>query len=414
MPHAAVIAGAAMTRFGKHRETPLRALAAEAIHAAVTDAGISLDAIQCAYMGNAAAALITGQALIPGQAVLRAMGIGRIPVINVENACATSATAFHEAVRAIEAGRFDVVLVAGYEKLVHADKTRSFAVFQGAVDVEGFDAVEAFLSRNAARNGVTIEAGAGATRSLFMDLYAAGARDHMRLYGTTPRDFAAVCVKNARHGALNPQAQFREELSIEAVLHAPIISAPLTLPMCSPIGDGAAALVLLSEAYAQRTGVQDPVLVRASVLASGWDGAGETDPAVAEVAAQDAYRLAGIGPDDISVVELHDATAPAELMYYEHLGFAPKGEGARLLHDGETTLGGRIPVNPSGGLLRKGHPIGASGAAQLVELANQLRGRCGPRQVSGARIALAENGGGFIGSDVAAIVVSILEAERAS
>lgn len=407
----AYVAGVGMTRFGKYLERGLKSLAAEAIDEALKDAGLAAGDIQAAYMGNGAAGIITGQVLIPGEVVLRGMGIGRIPVINVENACATSATAFQQAAAMITAGLYDVVLVAGYEKLYSEDKKRTFAVFKGAVDVEDMQNVIAGLARNAKETGAQIDmADAGSKRSLFMDLYASMARNYMKQYGATARHFAMVSAKNAFHGSLNPKAQYQDQLTVEQVLEAPMIADPLTLMMCSPIGDGAAAVVLVSERKAREMGLRDRIRVKSSVLASGWDYTeGETVP---EYAARLAYDAASIGPQEVNVVELHDASSPAELVYYEYLGLAPRGEGIRLVEDGDTRLGGRIPVNPSGGLLRKGHPIGASGAGQIVELVDQLRGRCGARQVPGARTALAENGGGFIGNDVGAIVVSILQKEN--
>jgi acetyl-CoA acetyltransferase len=401
----AVVVGAGMTRFGKFLDRGLKSLAAEAIGEALADAGIAARDLQAAYMGNAAASIVTGQVLIPGEVVLRGMGVGRIPVVNVENACATSATAFHQAAAMISAGVYDCVLVCGFEKLYHEDKRRTFSVFAGAVDVELFAGVMASL----AREPKEASNGGGGKHSLFMDLYASAARQHMARWGSTRTHFAMVSVKNSFHGSLNPKAQYQTPLTMEEVLSAPVIADPLTLPMCSPIGDGAAALILMSPRYARARGIRDAVRVRASALVSGWDYGPDEPETVPEYAARMAYEAAGIGPADLDVVELHDASAPAELMYYEFLGLAPKGGGAGLLEEGATRLGGRLPVNTSGGLLRKGHPIGASGAGQIVELVDQLRGRCGRRQVDGARTALAENGGGMLGSDVAAIVVSILQ-----
>ena len=412
MKMSAYIAGVGMTRFGKFLDRGLKSLAAEAVEAALTDAGIHKSEIQAAYCGTGAAGVMTGQVLIPGQVVLREMGIGKIPVINCENACATSSTAFQQAAAMITLGVYDVVLVLGYEKLFSEDKKRTFSVFTGAVDVEGMDRVLANLSSNMAETGSKSDLeGAGTKRSLFMDVYAGMARSYMKKYGATQRHFAMVSAKNSFHGSLNPKAQYQEQLTVEQVLAAPLIADPMTLPMCAPIGDGAAALVLVSGRKARRMGLKDRVKVLSSVIASGWDYAEEDTEKVPEYASRLAYEESGTGPEDVDVVELHDASAPAEVIYYELLGLARKGEGVALLESGATRLGGRVPVNPSGGLLRKGHPIGASGCGQLVELTEQLRGRCGKRQVEGARTALAENGGGFIGTDVAAIVVSVLRKE---
>ncbi|MGT2455386.1 thiolase family protein [Cupriavidus basilensis] len=411
MKQRAYIAGTGMTAFGKFLDRGLKSLAAEAIEAALTDAGIDQAQIQAAYSGNAAAALITGQALIPGEVALRGIGLGRIPVVNVENACATSATAFQQAATMITAGVYDVVLVVGFEKLYSTDKSRTFSVFQGAVDLESIDDVMHGLARHADTDpAVGKTDGAGASRSLFMDLYAALARDYMATSGATQRHFAMVSAKNSFHGSLNPKAQYRDVLTVDQVLSSPQIVSPLTLPMCSPIGDGAAAMVLVSERVARQMGKKDLVRVCSSTLVTGWDYAQDETVRLAEYAARQAYETAEIGPSDLDVIELHDAAAPAEIIYYEYLGLAAPGDGVALLESGATKLGGRIPVNPSGGLLRKGHPIGATGCAQLIELADQLRGRCGSRQVSRARTALAENGGGWIKDDPAVVVISILQA----
>ncbi|UCE84933.1 MAG: thiolase family protein, partial [Deltaproteobacteria bacterium] len=249
--------------------------------------------------------------------------------------------------------------------------------------------------------------GAGEKRSMFMDFYAAAARRHMEKYGTTARQFAAVAAKNAHNGSLNPKAQFRDELSIEDVLAAPMIAEPLTRPMCSPIGDGAAAAVILSERKAREVGVAKPVYINACVLRSGWDHGADEEGTV-ERCVREAYAKAGVGPEDLDVIECHDASAPAELMYYEEFGLCKPGEGGPFIESGATQIGGRIPVNPSGGLLRKGHPVGATGLAQITELVEQLRGQSGARQVEGARVGMAQNGGGTIGGDAAAMCVTIV------
>ncbi len=409
MQQNAYIAGVGMTTFSKHQDRTLKSLTQEAVGLALQDAGLEAKELEAAYFGTAATAVTVGQVMIPGQVALREMGIGRIPVINVENACASAATAFQQACTMVTAGVYDVVLAIGSEKLYCEDKQKTFSVFAGAVDFEGFEEVSKELYGRIKAAGVDVdEAGAGSKRSLFMDVYAAMAVEHMRDYGTTREDFAAVSAKTSFHGSLNPKAQFQEVLSVEDVLNAREISYPLTLAMCSPIGDGSAAAVIVSEKIAKRLGLANMVAVKSSVLRSGWD-IGENEPSVTEVVAKEAYEEAGVGPDDVDVIELHDASSPAELMYYESLGLCPKGEGARFITEGHSRLGGSTPVNPSGGLLRKGHPVGATGLAQITELADQLRGRAGMRQVEGARIGLAENGGGFIRSDAAAMVITVLE-----
>jgi acetyl-CoA acetyltransferase len=406
----AVVAGVGMTRFGKHMETGLKALGREAVLAALADSGIEKEALEAAFVGNAMAGLITGQECIRGQVVLRSAGIGAIPVVNVENACASASTALHQATTMITAGVYDAVLALGVEKLYHPDKKRSFAAIGSAVDMEEIATIVEALKQAAAQQGAKqASSGAGEKRSMFMDFYAAGARRHMERYGTTARQFAAVAAKNSYHGSLNPKAQFQKALSVDDVLAEPMIAEPLTRPMCSPIGDGAAAAVIVSERKARELGVSKPVYVDACVLRSGWDHGPEEEGTVGRCV-REAYEKAGVGPDDLDVIECHDASAPAELTYYEELGLCKRGEGGSFIESGAPNLGGRIPVNPSGGLLRKGHPVGATGLAQLTELVEQLRGQSGPRQVEGARVGLAQNGGGSIGTDAAAMCVTIVSA----
>ena len=406
----AYIAGVGMTRFGKHLDSTLKGLAGEAICEAIEDAGIERSDVEAAYMANAAGGVVQGQEMISGQVALRELGIGKIPVVNLENACASSSTAFNQACTMVSLGVYDVALVCGFEKLFHEDKRRSFAAFDGAVDTETPAGLAGTLEILAAKAGEAVDfENAGKTRSVFMDIYSLLAKAHMKQYGTTREQFAGVTVKNSYHGSLNPRAQFQQAMSLEEVLTAREIIDPLTLPMCSPIGDGAAALVIVSERKARQLGLTKPVRVLASALVSGWDVEG--DESVGAYAAQQAYEAAGVGPNDLSLAELHDASAPSEVIAYDYLGLCEKGQGGRLIEDGSTRLGGRIPVNVSGGLLRKGHPIGASGAAQIVEIAEQLMGRSNQRQVADARIGLAHNGGGLIGLDAAATVVSILARE---
>ncbi len=404
----AIIAGVGMTTFGKHLDEGLKAIGGQAVTAALADAGITGADLDAAYVGNAAAGLVTGQESIRGQVVLRSIGLGKLPVINVENACASASTAVHQAAAMVTAGLYDCVLALGVEKLYHEDKAKSFAAFSGAVDVEFLQEFMAALQKSADTGGAdSASKGSGQKRSMFMDIYAAVARGHMDQYGTTVEQFAAISAKNSRHGHLNPRAQFRDELTVEEVLAEPMIAEPLTRPMCSPIGDGAAAVVLVSPDRARRLGIEKPVRIRASVLHSGWDRGPDEDD-VARLCAAEAYDEAGVGPDDLSLVECHDATAPAELLAYEALGLCPTGEGGKLVDTGDTMIGGRIPVNTSGGLLRKGHPVGATGIAQIVELTEQIQGRSGDRQVEGAAVGLAHNGGGTIGVDAAAMCVTVV------
>lgn len=407
----AIIAGGGMTAFGKFPTLTLKELAGQAIQAALADAGLTAGDIQAAYMGNAAAGTITGQVCVPGEVVLRSLGIGRIPVINVENACATASTALNQAAAMVTAGLYDVVLAVGYEKLVHADKARTFSVFSGAVDVDDMDGLARLVDRKMAAAGLKGDVDGAASRSLFMDIYATEAVAHMKAYGTTREQLAAVPAKNSRHGALNPRAQFRDVVTAAEVLAAREIVWPLTLPMCSPIGDGAAAVILVSARKARALGLTHPVRIAASSLGTSWDYADGQESLVFHEVIGSTYAEAGVGPADLDVVELHDASASSEILHTEYLGLCPVGEGGRFIEAGMTALGGggRTIVNPSGGLLRKGHPIGATGIAQIVELYEQLLDRSGARQVAGARLGLAENGGGYINGDVAALCVTIVQ-----
>ena len=401
------VVGVGMTQFGKFLDRGLKSLGGEAIREALADAALAQGQLEAAFVGNAMAGLMTGQECIRGQVILRALGLGGLPVYNLENACASASTAFHTAWMAVAGGMYDVVLALGVEKLYDADKRKSFTALGSAVDVE---AAEEFRRQMSA--GLTADAAgaAGETRSVFMDYYAAEAREHMARYGTRREDYARVAAKNHTNGSLNPKAQFQRARTPEDVLAAPMIADPLTRLMCSPIGDGAAAAILCSADVARRLAGAQPIGVRASVLASGALRAGR-DASVVNRAARRAYAMAGVAPEDIDVAEVHDASAPAEVFLYEDLGFCKPGEGGRLVRDGVTSLGGPLPVNTSGGLLAKGHPVGATGIAQVVEVVEQLRGRAGARQVAGARVALTQNAGGVLDDEPAACAVHIFSVD---
>ena len=392
------VVGAGMTRFGKHQDRSMKDLAREAVENALRAAGIEKEAIEAAAVGNAVAGLITGQECIRGQVVLREMGIGGIPVINTENACASSSTAFHLAWLYVASGMYDTVLAVGMEKLFHPDKKKTFNAIGSAIDLELADEFARQMSGEQA-------AGAGESRSVFMDYYANLARAHMARHGTTREQFARIAAKNHTNGSLNPHAQFQTPRTVEDILAAPLIAEPLTRMMCSPIGDGAAAVVVTTAEKARRLTAK-PVYVRASIVASSQQHAAD-EPGIVTNAAQKAYTMAGIGPEEVRVVEVHDATAPAELIVYEELGLCRVGEGGKMIDDGVTKLGGRVPVNPSGGLLAKGHPVGATGVAQISEIFWQLRGEAGKRQVPGVRVGLTENGGGVLGNENAVASVHI-------
>lgn len=404
------VVGVAMTPFGKFLDKSVKDLTREAVAGALKDAGIGPEAIEAAFFANASQSAIEGQYMVGGEIALAAAGIQEIPVVNVENACASASTAFHLACTHLKAGMGEVALAIGAEKMNHPDKAKTFGVFDGAWDVHDVDESLKRLLRLG--EGVERPEGRPADanmRSLFMDVYAALAKFHMKTFGTTERQLAAVAAKNHRHSTLNPLSQYREDMSVDEVLNARMISWPLTLPMCAPVSDGAAAAILVREEALDRFDRSRAVKVCASVLASGSERQPEElEKHVCRRAALKAYEQAGVGPDGMSVAEVHDASAFAEIVQVENLGFCAFGDGGKLAERGETALGGRLPVNPSGGLESKGHPIGATGLGQIYELVQQLRGECGPRQVEGARFAIAENGGGLRGYEEAAACITIL------
>ena len=401
------ILGAGTTRFGRHPDADLRSLAEAATRTALDDAGLSPADVGMVVFGNAADGVLHGQEMVRGEVALRHAGFRGVPVLNVENACASSSSAFHVACLAVRAGAVDVALAVGVEKLTHPQKARSFAAVATATDL----VAEPDLRRAVAAVLLGVEGSSGAPldRSPLMDRYADKARRYMERAGAGIEDFARVSEKNRWHGSFNPHAQFRTPVTLDEVLSSRMVADPLRLLMCAPVGDGAAALVIASEDHVRRTGTA-AVRVAASSVAAGGSNPEARAPAVR--AARAAYEQAGIGPLDVDVAEVHDACAPAELWVYEELGFCGAGEAAKLLQEGATRLGGRIPVNPSGGLLSKGHPLGATGCGQLVELTDQLRGRAGARQVPGARLALAHNCGGLIDGEEAVAVVTILSVDR--
>ena len=389
------IAGVGMTRFAKQPETTLKQLAAWAVTDALSDAGLEASTIGAAYVANAVAGTLTGQEMVVGQTCLHPLGIDRIPVFNVENACASASSALHLAVQSVASGSVDIALALGVEKMTHPDKALSLEVIGRAADMDVVRAQAAALGPDAAK------------RSYFMDLYASLSRDYMERTGATVEDFAKVVVKAQHNGKLNPNAQYGSDITVDDVLAGREVVWPLSVMMCSPISDGAAAVLLVSAEMSRRL-ERSAVQVRGSAIASGIDPAANDGETATSVAAAQALSMAGLEASDIDTVEVHDAAAPAELMLYEQIGLAAPGDGPKLVRDGATSLGGRQPVNTSGGLLAKGHPIGATGLAQIVEVVTQLRGEAGSRQVDGACTALTQNGGGWVGGDNAAIGVHVL------
>jgi acetyl-CoA acyltransferase len=405
------IIGVGMTPFGRFLERSLRNQAEEAVALALKDAGVAHDAIEAIAFANATQDAMEGQFGIRGQAALAALPFDAVPIINVENACASASTAFNVAMMQIRSGAADVALAIGAEKMASTDTALSMAAFEGSWDRANKDASLARLAEMArVLPTPPLEAARESNRTVFMDIYSAFAKYHMARFGTTQRQLAAVAAKNHGHSVGNPLSQYRKAFSIDEVLAARLIAWPLTLPMCSPISDGAAAAVLCSAEALGRFDRRRAVKIRACVLMNGGRReAHEIEKHISRRAAQKAFEIAGLGPKDVDLVECHDATAFGEIQQSENLGFFDFGDGGPMAERGATKIGGLIPFNPSGGLESKGHPIGATGLAQIYELVTQLRGEAGARQVEGARIALQENGGGLIGIEEAAVAVTILE-----
>lgn len=405
------IAGLGMIRFNKYPERGVRDMAHEVVNLALSDAGLEKEDLQAAFFSNTFWGMFDNQHSIRGQVVLRSMGIGAIPVTNVENACAGASTALHLAYAGIRAGLYDAALVVGSEKITHPDKIKSLSAYATCMDVGAFDKQLALMEQATKLFQVDIPPGQtppGEGRSIFMDAYAMGARWHMTRFGSTQRQLAVICAKNHFHGSLNPMSQYQMDMTVDEVLADKPIAYPLTRAMCAPVGDGAAAAVVCSERFLKKLKTARPVKIRASVHGSGTDRDFDGED-IGERLVKQAYDMAGVGPGDISLAELHDATAYGELHQTEAMGFCPIGGGGPYAETGATKLGGKQPVNTSGGLECRGHPIGASGLAQIYELGVQLRGEAGKRQVEGARLGLAENGGGNIGVEEAAMCIHILE-----
>jgi acetyl-CoA acyltransferase len=405
------IAGVSMTKFGKHLDRSLKDLTGEALAAVLKDAGCGSESIEAAFFGNCVQGHMEGQDMIRGEVALRTFGIEGIPIINVENACATASTAFHLAVNYVKSGSADIALAIGAEKMYSEDKAKMFSAFDGAWDVH--DAENILATWTSMGDGVDIPEGSTSPRpySVFMDVYAGFSRMHMREFGTTQRQLAAIASKNHGHSTMNELAQYTRAFTIDEVLSGAPVTFPLTVPMCSPISDGAAAAIVCNASGLKKLKVAKAraMKVLASVIRTGSTrGATDFSRHCSRLGAQKAYEQAGLGPNDIDVAEVHDASATGEVIESEALGFCAIGDGGVIAERGETTLGGRIPINVSGGLESKGHPIGATGLGQIYELVTQLRGEAGKRQVAGARHGMAQNGGGIHGVEEAVSCLTIV------
>ena len=404
------VCGVGMTPFGRFPDKTIKDLTRQSVTAAMADAGCGIPDIQAAYFTASTNGYLQGQNFVPGQIALRNMGFESIPMYNLENACASGSSAFNLATLALRAGEHDIVLAVGAEKMYIEDKAKMFSAFDSGWDIETLEQNRSNLL--ALGEGVDVPEGTTSSKpySVFMDVYAAFCRQHMRNFGTTQRQIAAVCAKNHQHSVHNENAQFRDAYTIEQVLTAPPITYPLTLPMCAPISDGSAAVVLCNEAGLKRLSGDSSRAVR--VLASVVQTGSGRDPSdyenhITAVAARSLYEKAGLGPKDVDVVEVHDATAMGEIIQAENLQLVPFGEAGPAAECGDFSIGGRVPINPSGGLESKGHPISATGLGQIHELVTQLRGEAGSRQVEGASIALQENGGGLYGYEEAVAVLNL-------
>jgi acetyl-CoA acetyltransferase len=382
------VIGVGMHPFGRFPDRSLKDMVREATARALADAGLGIKDVGAVYSANGMAGMLQGQEQIRGQSALRDIGIERVPIVNIDNACAGGSSAFREAVLAIRAGAADTVLAVGFEKMFVADRDRSLAALETAADIE-------------------ITGGLGLQ---FTAIYAMRLRKRIDAGQLREQDLVDVAVKNHYNGSLNPNAQHQKTVTADEVRAARKIAEPLTLLMCSSFCDGAAAVVLRRSDIGQSDD-RPTVRVRATAAASGYTAGPEDDdqPSTATACAQAAYQQAGLGPESIDMAEVHDAMAPGELLYYEQLGLCEPGAAGHLLASGVTALTGRLPVNPSGGLSARGHPVGATGLAQLAELTWQLRGEAGARQGGTPRIALAQNSGGWLAGEPAACNVNILE-----
>jgi len=411
----AYIVGSYSSAFGKFADRSHKDLTREVYLGVLADAGLSNgNDIGMAWFGNCGM-WTDGQGSIRGQVCLTPLvreGLfpERVPVINVEGGCATASIALHGAWKDVLSGQTDLSIAFGVEKTFNPGAPeQTKALFDGGIDQYDPDEWLAYYAAAGEASGKPFEPGPG--RTIFMDTYAMQAAWHMRTHGTTERQIAMACAKNHTASVHNPKAQYRFALTAEDVLADRPVSWPLTRAMCAPIGDGAAAALVCSGAWLAR----QPAAVRARAvrIAASTMTAGKyrrlDEPGLSQLAAERAYKAAGVTAQDIDVAEVHDATSFCEIYQSEMLGFCAIGGGGRLVESGATTLGGAIPINLSGGLVSKGHPVGATGLSMIDELMLQLRGEAGPRQVSGARIALAENGGGVMGFDEAACSVMILQ-----
>jgi acetyl-CoA acetyltransferase len=407
--------GTSTTPFQKWPDKSGKDLTREALLGAVNDASLGdANAIESAYFSNCGMGIIWDQDMVRGHCVFAPMveeGLfpERVPLVNVEGGCASGSMAFHLAWKDILSGLHDVSLAIGMDKFYHEDMKRVMTAFEHGIDREDKDRLIDEYRTVAEECGQTFKF--GPKRSIFMDTYAMQACWHMWKWGTTQEQIAVGASKNHCNGSLNPNAQYRFEMSAEDVLKDYEVSYPLTRSMCAPIGDGAAAAILCSKKFFKGLPAhvrERAVKVRACTL-SGGKHRPISEPSLTKWAAERSYKMAGLSPADIDVAEVHDATSFCEIYQVEMMGFCPIGEGGRFVGSGATMLDGQIPINTSGGLVSKGHPIGATGVSMIYEVATQLRQEAKERQVKEVRYGLVENGGGVISVEEFACGVTILE-----
>jgi acetyl-CoA acyltransferase len=410
------IIGVGMTRFFKWLDRGIKDLTRESVTEALGDAGLQKEQIDAAWFANSTWGYFEGQDQVRGQVALGSLGIHEIPVSNVEGACGGGAQALHGAFLAVASGAYECAMAVGAEKLYNKDKTKSFGAIAKGTDVENAQSmVDGFINRlrelgidTPSEDKSSVDD--AMARSPMMDIYAYMIRWHMKTYGTTQHQLALITEKDHWHGSMNPKAQYQKEMSVAEVLSGRSVLYPLTVPMCAPLGDGSAAAILCSKDFLKKIKAPRPVKVLASVFGSSspryFD---ESEKSIEGRLSAKAYNIAGVGPKDISLLEVHDAASYGELKMTEQLGFCPRGEGGPFAESGATRLGGKIPVNVSGGLISRGHPLAATGIAQIYELVTQLRGEAGNRQVEGARIGMSENGGGQLYFEEASMGIHILQ-----
>lgn len=380
------VAGVATTAFGKHLDRTLGSLAHEAVAGALDDARLAASEIGSVVFSNAAAGVLSGQEMIRGQVALKGTGLEGLSILNTENACASGSSAAHLAWLAVASGQVDVAIAVGAEKLFHPDKQRSFAAIESGTDLSLRRAADEMVGG-----------------SVMMGAYAQEARAYAARHGDIVDALAAVAVKNRAFASANPHAQFREPIDAGDVASSREVADPLRLLMCSPLTDGAAAVVFRAVDTEDAHPDRAMVTVEGTHVVSYRAGA-----SVVERAASAAYRTAGITARDVDVFQLHDACAFAELVQYEQVGITPRGSAKESVLEGRTAAGGDAPVNTDGGLLSRGHALGATGLAQIAELTAQLQNRATGRQVAGAGLALAVNSGGWMGDDYAVSVATLL------